>query len=468
MLRKRRLEGAAAGVLYACGLGLTTAAETTDNAVQKPNVLFLAIDDLNDWPRFMGRYPDAKTPHMDRLAQQGVVFTNAHCTYPLCGPSRASVFSGLSLPTLGGYNGQLKDAEVARIAERHGTELLHSRFRRHGYKTMAVGKLLHKHVPDGSVDLSGGRGDWGKLPGGKELNWKSKKTLTDWGPYPGADAELSDHKAATWAIDRLEETHEKPFMLMVGFLRPHVPWHVPQKWYDLYPDPEKLALPPYSPDDLNDVPEAGRDTINDSYPRTDWALRNGKWHEIVHSYLACISFVDAQVGRVLEALERSPYRDNTIIVLWSDHGYHLGEKNTFQKHTAWERSSRSPLVIAGPGIRTGARCARAVSLLDLYPTLLDVCGLPANLSCEGRSLHPLLDDPGTPWPYPAIIHCRRGHVAIQTETHRYIRYGDGSEELYDHTRDPDEWINLAGREDTAALRRELAGHLPAPAGTRPQ
>lgn len=427
----------------------------------KPNVLFISIDDLNDWPRFMGRYPDAITPNMDRLAEQGVVFTNAHCTYPLCGPSRASIFSGLSLPSLGGYKGQFKDAEVQEIAESKGSKLLHTYFSDHDYKTMAVGKLMHRHVPKDSVDLSGGRGDWNKLPGGKKVNWKSKKTLTDWGPYPGKDSDMSDHQAATWAIEQLEKKHEKPFLLMTGFVRPHVPWHVPQKWYDLYPEPDTITLPAYDKDDLDDVSDAARDTINDGYPRTEWAKSEGNWKEILHSYLACISFVDAQVGRVLTALEASPYKDNTIVVLWSDHGYHMGEKNTFQKHTAWERSSRSPLIISAPNIQSG-RCSRAVSLLDLYPTLLDMCDLPANDKCEGRSIQPLVQNPQTPWPYPAIIHCRRGHEVVQTETHRYIRYNDGSEELYDHTSDPDEWTNLIGSPENMAIKEQLEKHLPEP------
>ncbi|QDV40601.1 Arylsulfatase [Stieleria neptunia] len=423
----------------------------------RPNVLLIAIDDMNDWPGFMQRYPDAITPNMDQLAQRGVVFDNAHCAYPLCGPSRASIFTGMSIPTLGGYRGQFKDSEVEELAVEKGSMLLHGYFKKHGYKTMAVGKLLHRHVPKGSVDLSGGRGDWNRLPDGKR-HWKSQKTMTDWGPYPGDDTEMSDYKAASWATERLDELHEEPFLLMVGFLRPHVPWHVPQEWFDLYPDPDKITLPPYLKNDLADVPDAARETINDGYPRTEWAKEEGNWKEILHSYLACLSFVDAQVGRVLTALDESPYKDNTIIVLWSDHGYHLGEKNTFQKHTTWERSSRTPLIISGPEIQAG-RSSRVVSLLDLYPTLLDMCGLPENSKCEGRSLQSLLEDPQTPWPYPAIIHCRRGHAAVQTETHRYIRYEDGTEELYDHTKDPNEWTNLADMPEQSTIKDQLGKHL---------
>lgn len=443
-------------------IGLVLAATPDAGAAEEPpNVLFIAIDDLNDWPRFMGRYPDAITPNMDRLAERGMVFTNAHCNYPLCGPSRASVFTGLSISSLGGYRGQkaFEDSKVPALAREKGTTLLHSYLADHGYKTMAVGKLLHNHVPKGSVKMSGGRGGWNNLPGGEKRNWPSKATLTDWGAYPEQDEEMSDHQAASWAVERLSKKHGSPFMLMVGFLRPHVPWFVPQKWFDLYPDPTQLTRPPYRPDDLDDVSEEARGLLNDGYPRTEWAVEENKWQDMIHSYLACISFVDAQVGRVLDALDASRYADNTVVILWSDHGYHMGEKNTFQKHTVWERSSRTPLIIAGPGVTGGQRCDRVVSLLDLYPTLVDLCALPANPKCEGRSLLPLLKEPAAAWPYPALIHCRENHHALQTETHRYIRYEDGSEELYDHTRDPNEWTNLAADPAQGDLRAEMARQL---------
>lgn len=430
-------------------------------AEDRPNVIFIAIDDLNDWPKFMGRYPDAITPNMDRLAARGQVFTNAHCSYPLCGPSRASVFTGLGISSLGGYRGQkaFEDNKVARLAEEKGTRLLHSYFRDHGYRTMAVGKLLHKHVPKGSVAMSGGRGDWNKLPDGNKLNWLSKKTLTDWGAYPGEDDELSDYQAASWAVERLKRKRKQPFMLMVGFLRPHVPWHVPQKWLDLYPDPSKLTRPPFKPDDLTDVSDSARDLLNDGYPRTEWVLQEKQWQDVIHNYLACISFVDAQVGRVLDALDASPYADNTLVILWSDHGYHLGEKNTFQKHTTWDRSSRAPMVIAGPGVAVGQRCNRVVSLLDIYPTLVDLCSLPSNDVCEGRSLRPLIENPTEAWPYPALINCRKGHYAVQTESHRYIRYEDGSEELYNHDLDPNEWENLVTDPSQADRKSAMAKQL---------
>ena len=429
----------------------------TVQAAPRPNVLFIAVDDLNDFPFFADRHPDAKTPNLDRLADRGMVFTAAHCQFPLCGPSRASIMSGLHPSTLG-YADHMKDEELQSRARKLGTELLHSYFARSGYKTMAVGKICHHHVPKGSVDVSDGRGAFNGGTGKLAKNWSQEGTITDWAMAPERDEQLPDHKAASWAIGQLGEKHEKPFFLMVGFLRPHVPWYVPKKWFDLY-DREKLTLPPYHPEDLDDVPAiAKRISILKEMPRTADMIKTGQWRDILHAYLACVSFADHQIGRVLEALEKSSYRDNTIVVLWSDHGYHMGEKNTFQKHSLWERASHAPLVITAPEGKAG-RCDRVVSLLDIYPTLTEMCGLPANPKNEGRSLVPLLKDPAREWPYPAIIAWKENSFAVQTEHYRYIRYGDGSEELYDHKTDLKEWKNLASDPAMESTKKQMAGFL---------
>jgi arylsulfatase A-like enzyme len=424
-----------------------------------PNVLFIAVDDLNDFPGFMQGSVHAQTPNLDRLAERGVVFTRAHAQFPLCGPSRASFMSGL-LPSTLAYDGHMKDVEVEERARERGTELLHRAFAEHGYTTLAVGKILHYHVPEGSVDASGGRLPFNEGTGRLRRNWDVRGTQTDWAAAPERDEDLADHKAADWAIEQLEAPQDQPFFMMVGFLRPHVPWYVPQKWFDLY-EKEAIALPPYKADDLDDLSEmAKRISILPQYPKTDWAIENGQWRDILHAYLACTSFVDHQIGRVLEALEASPHKDNTIVVFFSDQGYHLGEKNTFQKETLWERSSRVPLIIAGPDVEAG-RSDRVVSLLDLYPTLLDMAGLPANEKNEGHSLVPLLKNPAKAWPHPAIIGYRENSFAVQGDRYRYLRYGDGSEELYDHQDDPNEWTNLANDPQFEAVKQELAEHLKA-------
>ena len=366
----------------------------------------------------------------------------------------------VSFPQRLGYDNHMKDEALQQKAQDLDTKLLHEYFAKHGYKTMATGKICHHNVPKGSVDESGGRGGFSEGTGKLKRNWHQNGTSTDWAMAPESDDMLPDHNAASWAVSRLQEKHDKPFFLMVGFLRPHVPWYVPKKWFDLY-DKDKLTLPPYRKDDLDDLPSmAKRISILKQMPRTEWAINNNQWRNIIHFYLACISFADHQVGRVLNALEESPHKDNTIIVLWSDHGYHIGEKNTFQKQSLWERSSHVPLVFAGPGIEGNRRCARIVSLLDLYPTLVEMCDLPKNQTNEGHSLVPLLDDPSRKWPYPSIIGWKENSFAIQNERYRYIRYGDGSEELYDHQSDIEEWSNLADKPELESVKQKLKKFIP--------
>ncbi|WP_165701243.1 sulfatase [Crateriforma conspicua] len=421
-----------------------------------PNVLFIAVDDLNNWLGCAG-HEQAITPNIDRLASRGTYFSRAYCAYPLCGPSRASLMSGIHFADLNTTKLQPKDSEVQQRVEAMGSSLLHTYLGDRGYETMAVGKILHRHVPTRSVDLSGGRGNWDFIHGedGKrtKINFPSNKTLTDWAEYPYDEAEMSDSLAARWAVDRLDETHEKPFMLMVGFLRPHVPWYVPKKYFDMY-DAAKLTLPEYRPDDFDDLPQAALEQLNEGYPRTQWAIENNQWRNMVHAYLASITFADTKVGEVLDALDASPYKDNTIVVLWSDHGYHMGEKNTFQKHTPWNRSGVAPLFISAPGMGAGQTCDRVVSLLDIYPTLVDLCGLPPNEKVIGRSLKPLLKNPKHPWNHPALTF-KRNFAAVQDGSLRLIRYEDGSLELYDHASDPHEWNNLANNPEHALTINKL-------------
>ena len=434
-------------------------------SAQNPNVLFIGVDDLNNFTGFAG-HPDAITPNMDRLASEGVHFPRAYCAYPLCGASRASLMTGVYFSELNTTLTQPADDEVQERIEALGSSLLHTYLGDRGYKTMAVGKIFHRHVPDGSVDLSGGRdnfdsnenaaGERIRLNWPLDLNHENATTLTDWGLYlgengVGTEADMGDTISAGWAIDRLEETHTDPFMLMVGFLHPHVPWYVPQKYYDMY-DPATLTLPPYLATDFDDIPLFGFDLQNSGFPTTEWAIASGEWREILHAYLANVSYVDAQIGRVLDALDNSPYADNTVVMLWGDHGYHLGEKNIFQKDTLWDRSGVTPLIIKAPGMAAGAECNRVVSLLDIYPTLLDLCNLPPNEMVRGRTLKPLLQDPTLEWDYPAFTFHRESQSVQYGQLH-HIAYSDGSEELYDHANDPNEWTNLV---DDPAYSEELA------------
>ena len=436
---------------FLVGAAFLASADTL--SAQRPNVLFISVDDLNDFTGYAG-HPDAITPNMDRLASEGVYFRRAHCTYPLCGASRASVFSGLYFSELNTLLTQPDDEEVEQRVEAMGSSLLHTYFGDRGYKTMAVGKLMHRHVPDGSVDLSGGRSSFdsnenaaGQRVRSKwplDLNHDTADNLTDWAVYvgengQGTEADMTDTRYANWAIDRLEENHNDPFMLMVGFQHPHVPWYAPQRYFNMY-NRNNLTLPPYLATDFNDIPNFVDDAIvNPEQPSTEWAIASNEWRNIMQAYLANVSYVDFHIGRVLDALEDSPYADNTIVILWGDHGYHLGEKNAFHKNTLWERSSVTPLIIKAPGMDNG-RCDRVVSLIDLYPTLIDLCDLPANDILRGRSLAPLLQNPNRSWDFPAFTF-RQNNKAVQFGDLRLITYEDGSQELYDHQNDPNEWTN---------------------------
>lgn len=424
-----------------------------------PNVLFITIDDLSDTPRFMGRNPDALTPHIDSLASSGTAFSNAHCSYPLCGPSRASFMSGLK-PTTLGFQGHMSNNDLLLRTEALGGTLLHTFFKQRGYKTMSAGKIYHAGQPPGSIDLTGGNASFGQALG---LNYSAPGTLTDWGVPANytSDAILSDYQNAEWAVARLGETHPQPFLLMVGFVQPHVPWYAPQPWFDLYPDKNALALEPFLANDFDDIPaEAETLSLPPQYPRTTWAIANNQRENIQQAYLACASFTDHYLGQVLTALENSPYADNTIVVVLSDHGYHLGSKNTYQKETLWDRSSRVPLIFAGPGVPAGQVSKRPVSLLDVYPTLLDLCGLPDNPMLEGESLRPLLENPAAEWRRPALISLLGNNHAVQGERFRLLRWNDGSEELYDHQTDPHEHHNLAADPAHAAIKAELESALP--------
>ena len=445
---------------------VSAAAQQRENTHRQPNVLFIAVDDLNDWIGVMRGHPDALTPNMDKLASRGVLFQNAHCQAPLCGPSRASVMTGLRPSTTGIY-GMIDDNRIRDDNEAtRDIILLPEYFQREGYHTMGIGKLFHEHAPQSLFDESGGRATgFGPVPK-KPFKWSGKApegyggTGTDWGAFPEEDSLMPDYQSAMWACERLKKNYDKPFFLAVGFLRPHAPFYAPQRWFDQY-QLSGIDMPPYKPDDLSDVPEKAL-AINDlpMMPSTIWAIESGEWANIVHAYLASVSFVDDQVGKLLKALEASPYADNTIIVLWSDHGYRLGEKGTFAKHALWEEATHAPLIFAGPGVPQGKVVAEAVELLSIYPTLLELSGLPAYKKNEGRSLVPLMEDPATKTEGYAITTYGMNNHSVRTKDYRYIRYEDGTEEMYDHRKDPNEWKNVAGEKSYRKTIGRMKKYLP--------
>ncbi len=438
-------------VLLSCGNSLKKAEEELTQ--EYPNVLFIAVDDLNTWLGCLGGYSRPVTPNMDKLAAQGVLFSNAHCQAPLCGPSRASIMSGLRPSTTGIY-GMIDDDKIRREDNPVTEEIifLPEYFRNNGYHTMGIGKLFHTHAPDGVFDESGGREKgFGPLPE-ERFVWDGfgtsdrklyGRTSTDWGAFPEQDSLMPDHRSANWVIERLKRDYDKPFFLALGFLRPHVPLYVPQKWFDMHPL-EGIEVAPYKADDLDDVPPVALQ-INDlpMMPSTEWAIESGEWKKIIQAYLACVSFVDYEIGRVMEALENSGYADNTVIVLWSDHGYRLGEKGTFAKHALWEPATNAPLMFAAPNLPEGIVIDSPAEMLSIYPTLLELCALPAYDKNEGISLVSTMQNKNNNKEAYALTTFGMNNHAVKANAFRYIQYEDGEEELYDHQKDPNEFTNLA-------------------------
>ncbi|HEY2411389.1 MAG TPA: sulfatase [Pirellulaceae bacterium] len=464
-----------------------------------PNVLFIAIDDLNDWIGCLGGHPQAKTPHIDRLAKRGVLFTNAHCAAPLCNPSRAAVFSGRQPFETGVFANDESNIRTLRP----DLPLIPQHFQKAGYQTFGTGKLLHQTSrglfdEDFFPDLR-----WGPLDP-KQVDYTadeqpSKGTdnprhLTefhgqkiilplnhmpsdrapqsragesfDWGPFNADDSDMGDGQIAAWAAERLRRTHDKPFFIGVGFYRPHIPLFAPKKYFDLFADTE-IQLPAVKTDDLNDLSEVAKARALEAETAGSHAtvVKYHQWPAAVKAYLACIAFVDAQVGKLLDALDAGPNAGNTIVVLWGDHGWHLGEKQHWGKWTGWQRATHVPLIVApardAPSdFKIAARCAEPVSLLDIYPSLIDGCGLPVIDGLSGCSLLPLMRDPTRRTDRSVLTTFDRGNHSVMQSRWHYIGYADGSEELYDLDADPHEWTNLSTNHDHQVTKQSLVKHLP--------
>jgi arylsulfatase A-like enzyme len=428
---------------------------------KRPNILFIAIDDLNDWVGCLGGHPDVKTPNLDKLAQRGILFTNAHCSAPACNPSRASLMTGILPSTSGVYRNPQpwRKSPVLRDAV-----TLPQHFMAHGYRVVGGGKIYHGGFPDPPSwqeyfpSQKKNKPD-DPMPPNRPLNGIPKTAHFDWGPVNVGEEEMGDWKVANWAISELNKKHDKPFFLGCGFFRPHLPWYVPQKYFDMYPL-DKVTLPNVNEDDLDDVPPIGRRMAR---PEGDHkrVIEHKQWRKAVQAYLASISFVDTCVGRVIAALDKSSYANNTVIILWGDHGWHLGEKLHWRKFALWEEATHAPLMIIAPSItKPGGRSPRPVSFIDIYPTLIDLCSLTPKAELEGKSLLPLLKNPKASWQRPALTTHGRDNHSLRSERWRYIRYSDGTEELYDHDRDELEWNNLADDPECAGIKKELAKWLP--------
>ena len=464
-------------ILYLLVFVLVSQQGTLRAQQSPPNVLFVSIDDLNDWVSVFGGHPAAITPHLDRFAKDGaIVFQNAHCAGPVCCISRSAMLSGF-MPSRTGIYSNSQNMREAKLIQEHAT--LPEYFSKHGYHSLSMGKIFHKHDTAHGVDAGqwaydvyeptrGGSGVDNKQvtsrnrhlingqPGPEETaNQTSGGTEFAWGPTVQEMEETKDYITAAWAAEQLQNSYDKPFFMAIGISRPHLPFYVPQEFFDLYPAGSNY-MPPFREDDLVDIlTPTGKQKFKASADYL-WLKENDLFDEAARAYLAAASYADACLGVIFEALKESPHYQNTIVVVWGDHGWHLGEKLRYRKGTGWSESTRIPLLVRMPGMTRRQDCARLVNMIDFYPTLIELCRLPEKPILDGRSFAPLLKDPNRKWDYPTVTINGEGNASARDDRWRYIRYGDGTQELYDLQDDPQEWSNLAADpspEASAAMKR---------------
>jgi len=458
-------------LLLTMAAGLMPTLFSAHAAESRPNILFIAIDDLNHWVGYTGRNPQARTPNIDRLSRMGVSFTHAYCAAPLCNPARAALMSGKRPGTSACY--QNSEFWKNYISEGLG---LTATLKKAGYYVAGCGKIYHnssyytsewddygkEQGVGGDEDEEADSGNRKKkggsnLKGGPIMKMEGFQQPVK---HDLQDSDLSDWHIVSYCTNQLARRHDKPFFLACGLHKPHLPWVVPRKYYDLFPV-NSIQLPPYQEDDLKDIPAVG---LKMAKPNGDHAqiLASGRWKEAIQSYLACIAYTDMNVGRLLDALQKSPYASNTIICFWGDHGWHLGEKHHWRKFTLWEEAARAPMIWVVPGMtRAGVLCERTVDFMSIYPTLCELTGTAIPQHVEGVSMRKLLADPTAAWTTAGITTFGFMNHTVRTEEYRYIRYSDGGEEFYNEKTDPYEWDNRASSGDFDRQKAELRKLMPA-------
>ena len=437
----------------------------------KPDVVFIIIDDLNDWIGVMEGHPQSKTPNLDALAKGGVLFTNAHCNAPQCGPSRTSLLQGLYPKSTGRYFNSTRrpaffgDQPMQGITSPNAPQnavILQRHFKQNGYRVVSGGKVAH-----GNNTLKGQVDEYLNRPQDVRGNFTDDKANLwgEGGPHNHPDEQTGDYKVAQWAIEEWRKASEKPLLMTVGFYRPHRPFNAPKAYFEKFPL-ETIQLPPIRTDDLDDLPSYGKALARSNAhkdlfkPRTvhEQILHLGgekEWKYMVQSYLACINYVDTQIGLLLNELKENPRKRETVIVLTSDHGWNLGEKTHWCKAAIWRNTTRVPFMVVLPGVtKAGTRNNQPISHVDIYPSLCDFAGVPKPDHLEGRSILPLLKDPSATRDF-AFLSYGPQNTAAQSDRYRYIRYEDGSEELYDHQKDPHEWTNLIGNKKYQTMRKNM-------------
>ncbi|PCI35296.1 MAG: iduronate sulfatase [Flavobacteriaceae bacterium] len=424
---------------------------------KQPNILFIAIDDMNDWTGFLGGHSQTITPNMDKLAKMGVNFTNAHTSAPGCSPSRNALLYGVQPFNSGLYPFYEHDIHKQLMEQYTSLPRL---LKENGYLTYGAGKIHHGRNRDQRewTDYLKTTPNKKKFKKG-EGYVKGKNGKYSFRPTINPDEEHIDYQVASYGIEKLHEKHHKPFFLAVGIVKPHLPFDAPVRFFDNLP--KDIIPPPFNETDYDDIPAVGKSFSKKG--EYNHYLTKGVWGDVRKAYLACISWADYNVGRVLDALEKSEYADNTIVVLWSDHGFHLGEKKTFKKFTLWEEATRVPFIIydtRNKHVQKGSTYSEAVSLINVYKTIADYTKVKTPDYVDGESLLPIVNNQSILLENPTITSWGRGNYSVRTKQYRYIQYFDGGEELYNHYNDPNEWKNLANDTNYKSLKNELKGHLP--------
>ncbi len=445
---------------------------------KKPNILFVMIDDLNDWIEPLDGNKQVKTPNLDKFTKKGtIVFKNAVCAAPVCGPSRSALLSGFMPSTSGVYN-NTQNMIYSDLVKKNAT--LPEYFSKHGYYSLGNGKIFHKHGAEFGTDF----GHWafdefararrghkdhvdrkfltsskaGMIRGEKSPEFVDKKSKLSWGPLKDSFENTVDYKVADWAVKKLDTNFEKPFFMAVGFIKPHLPWYVPKQFFDMY-DVDKIKAPIVKEDDLKDILKPNGKQAYWPTKEYKWVKKHGLEKEATRAYLANISYVDACFGVLMDALEKSKYADNTIVVVCGDHGWHLGEKSRYLKETTWIETVKTPLLVSLPEMKERQYSDKNVSLLDLYPTMVSLAGLPKKENLEGHDFSELLKKPEEEWNYPGITISNRGTSILSGKWH-YTKSLKGVEELYNLEKDPMEWTNLIERSKYKSVVKRLKKWVP--------
>lgn len=450
-----------AGVLGAC---------SKDD--ERPNVLFIAVDDLNDWIEPLGGHPQTRTPNLQRFSEEAVTFARAYCASPGCNPSRGALLTGIHTYRSGLYSNYQDWRKIPTLIS---VNTLNQHFRKNGYFTAGAGKIYHYEQVDSlgwdeyfpSIKKPMPNDNFPATRPASMPTFKYMYNMFDWAALPLADSATADYQSVDFIAGLLKRDHDKPFFLACGIYRPHLPWYVPQSYVDMFPL-DSIQLPKLLDSDTADLGAfACHELAERGGNYHKHVVQAGLWKDAVRAYLASVAYADARVGQLLEALKRSKYADHTIVVLWSDHGWQLGEKNHWRKFALWENLNRSVLMLKVPkgtsrmpaGSTPGTTYS-VVSLLDIYPTLIKLCGLPGRNDLDGIALDQLLADPKKIISRPVITTYDYGSYSVRWDQWHYIRYVDDSEELYDLDKDPEEWSNLAGDSGYAEVKARLITAIP--------